>query len=528
MLRFTQVCHKMLPNLINTVRRTPAYLRHAPPGLYVTCDFEKSRRHATLLVDASLEGEAPLTNGSYLLTSTEGDDVSFRQAQSALIGIPFAQNASQASYFADNVLSSSLKRGGMGIPFDGIQTLVIPELHPFAAHVVKELVNRLPQLKVACSPLTAAFLSDGDFCAGMRKALCENDEQITASSIGFADLPQTNLLVIEDGSRVSIFAESRELLVASGDLTQMRERWRRERKNKLKHFESYGLFLYDAAFQALFVGPSAGVHFPWLPFVVHEADAAALLLLPDLLASLRPSGSPLLEVWHVKELFERVSTVLQKFPEAQRVLTTCYGEVPGGADGYIGRLQQTIEKLEELRSRLGRRLSTDTVRDMNKWSSMLEEKIMKEILFTNTAVEKTSEVVLDAYKSWANGFYTGRLARALAQSAATLPPDVLPKDNVRQSKSSKTPNTSTSTASSSTEGAAGVQQLKRHLEKRGMSSLSPIVEREEIDVMVFLAMGPDELKKVFKATFGVVKKMEILQQEIRASQQVQKTKKEYM
>ncbi|ORC91073.1 putative serine peptidase [Trypanosoma theileri] len=518
MLRITQVCRTALPNLINTVRRTPAYLRHAPPGLYVTCDFEKSRRHATLLIDASLDGEAPLTNGTYLLTSTEGDDVSFRQAQSALVGLPYAQNASQASYFADNLLSSSLKRGGMGIPFDGIQTLVIPELNPFAAHIVKELVARLPQLKVACSPLTAAFLSDGDFCAGIRKALCENDEQLTAKLIEFADLPQTNLHIIEDGSTISFFGESRKLSVASGDLSQTRERWKRERRNKLKHFESYGLFLYDPAFHALLVGPSAGVHFPWLPFVVHEADAAALLLLPDVLASLKTGGSPLLEVWHVKELCERIATVLQKFPESQRVLTTCYGEFPGGADGYLGRLQQTAEKLEELRSRLGRRLSTDTVRDMNKWSLMLEEKIMKEILFTNTSLEKTSEVVLDAYKSWANKFYTGRIARALAQSAATLPPDALPKDHVRPSTTTTTTSSSSSTSTpSNTEGIAGVQLLKRHLEKRGMNSLSPIVEREEIDVRVFLAMDSEELKKVFKATFGVVKKMEMLQQELRAS-----------
>ncbi|EAN94780.1 hypothetical protein, conserved [Trypanosoma cruzi] len=513
MLRLSCLRKTALPTIINKVCRTPAYLRHAPPGVYVTCDFEKSARHTTLLVDASVEGEPPMTNGAYLLSSTGGDDLAFQQAHSVLVGLPFAQDASQASRFLDTVLRPALARNGMSIPFDGIHTIVLLELHPFAAHAVQEIVSRLPQVKVACSPLMAAFLSDADFFLGVRKSLCENDAHLPAKSITFAGVPQSNLSLLEDGSAVPVSGECRHLLVATGDLSAARERWLRERRNKLKHFESYALFLYDPSFYAMLAPPSAGAHFDWLPFVVHEADAAALLPLPDFFSLQKSTGSSLLEVWRLREHAHRVITALEKFPETQRVLTACYGEVSGGADGYMERLEQTVQKLEELRSRLGRRLATDTARDVAKWSAVMEEKILKEIVFTKKAEKKTSEEVLLEYKQWASASYLGRLSRSLALAGATLPPDI-PSEPAQEAS----PSSSSSSASSKdTEGAAGVQLLKSHFERRGMASLTPVLEREEIDVVVFLAMGPDDFKKVFKATFGVAKKMELLQQELRSS-----------
>ncbi|RNE99168.1 putative serine peptidase [Trypanosoma rangeli] len=509
MLRLSRPHKTALPKLINEVRRTPAYLRHAPPSLYVTCDFEKAARHTTLLVDASVEGEPPLTNGAYVLASTEGDDLDFRKAQSVLVGLPFAQDASQASRFVDAVLRPALTRSGMAIPFDGIQTIILPEPHPFAAHTVKEILSRLPQVRFACSSLMAAFLSDTDFFSGVRKSLCENDAHLPAKLITFADVPQANLQPLEDGAVVPVSGECRKLLVATGDLSRARERWRRERRNKLKHFESYTLFLYDPAFCAMLAPPSAGVHFDWMPFVVHEADANALLPLPDFFSIQKSGGSSLMEVWRLREQVHRVTTALEKFPETQRVLTACYGEVSGGADGYLERLQLTVKKLEELRSRLGHRLVTDTVRDMERWSTVMEEKVLKEVVFTNTADKTTSDVVLAEYRRWASTAYLGRLSRALVHAAATLPPDALPEPAKKASSSLA--------AKKDVEGAAGVQLLKRHFEGRGMASLAPVLEREEIDVAVFLAMSPEDCKKVFRATFGVVKKMELLQQELRAS-----------
>lgn len=513
MLRPCRAHQTALSRLITNVRRTPAYLRHAPPGLYATCDFKNDKRHATLLLDASVECEPPLTNSVYILASTMGDDLSFQQAQSVLVGLPFAQNASQASRFVDSVLRAALTRSGMGIPFDGIHTLVIPELHPFAAHAVKELLTCLPQLKVACSPLTAAFLSDNNFFAGVRKVLCENDAHLQVQSIMFADVPQKNLLLLEDGSSVAVLGEARQLHVATGDLSAARERWRRERRNKLKHFESYALFLYDPAFYAVHVAPSAGVHFDWLPFVVHEADAAALLPSPDYFSLQKSGGSSLLEVWRPSEQAHRAATALEKFPEAQRVLTACYGEFPGGAEDYLGRLRKTTQKLEELRSRLGHRLATDATRDMEKWGAVMEEKVVKETLLTNAAA-RTPEEVLAEYKQWASASYLGRVARTLVTTSATLPPDALP-DAAQQPAAPSPP--STSPLENDVKGSVGVQLLERHFEKKGMSSLSPILEREEIDVPVFLAMSPEDFRKVFKATFGVVKKLELLQQELRSS-----------
>ncbi|RNF26161.1 putative serine peptidase [Trypanosoma conorhini] len=509
MLRLSRLHKTALPKLVNEVRRTPAYLRHAPPGLYVTCDFEKAARHTTLLVDASAEGEPPLTSGVYVLASTGGDDLDFQQAQSVLVGLPGAQDATQASRFVDAVLRPALTRSGMAIPFEGIRTIVLPELHPFVAHTVTELLSRLPQVKFACGPLMTAFLSDANFFTGVRKSLCENDAHLHAKSITFADVPQKNLHPLEDGSAVPVSGECRQLLMATGDLSHARERWRRDRRNKLKHFESYPLFLYDPAFCAMLAPPSAGVHFDWLPFVVHEADAGALLPLPDFFSLQKPGGSPLLEVWRLREQAHQVATALEKFPETQRVLTACYGEVSGGADGYLARLQQAVQKLEELRSRLGRRLATDATRDTERWGAILEEKVLKEAVFTNTAETPTAAEVLAEYRRWASAAFLGRLSRALALAAATLPPDALPEAAKEAAPSPA--------AATDEDGAAGVQLLKRHFEGRGMASLTPVLEQEEIDVSVFLAMSQEDCKRVFRATFGVVKKMELLQQELRSS-----------
>ncbi|KAG8347463.1 hypothetical protein ERJ75_001244200 [Trypanosoma vivax] len=511
MLRRTLALGCSLQQLIHGVRHTSGYLRHAPPGLYLTSDFERSRRHATLLVDTSTGCNPPLTNGAYLLASTGTSDTTFREARSVLVGHPTAQDAADAVRLVDDVLCLALKRNGMEIPFEGIEVLVLSELHPLSSHCVRELLKRLPNLQIACSPLTASFLSDSTFFAGVQKSLLRNDCQFSAKDIVFADVPQTNIKVLEGDSSIPALGEGRLLQAVSGDLTPSRERWRRERKNKLAHFESFALFLYDPSFHAIVVPGTAGTHLPWLPFVVHEADAGVLLPLPDFFATQRHAGSSLMEVWRLQEQVDRVMSALERFPEAQRVLSTCYGEVPGGMDGYIGQLGHATQKLEELRSRLGHRLATDTERNMEKWSALLEEKIVKEILLVNTATTGTAPKVMDAYRKWATTSYCGRLARALAHASATLPPDPALKNTDRQpSKSS--PSAGAETASGSW---ASVQELKRHFEKRGMAALSPILEREEIDVTVFLAMNSDDFRKLFKATFGVVKKMELLQNDLR-------------
>ncbi|AAZ11722.1 uncharacterized protein TEOVI_000542800 [Trypanosoma equiperdum] len=514
MLRLSLIRRGSLQQSVRNVSRTPAYLRRAPPGLYITCDYEYKQRHATMLVDVSSESEPPLTNGAYLLASSGCDDTSFREARSVLFASPVARNTSEAVHFADAALRTALSRNGMALPLDGIQTLVIPEFHPLIGHAVRELLSRLPRLKIACNAQTAAFISDGEFFKGVVKTLRENDRTIPQEAMSFANVSQENLQTLEDGSVISTLGAGRQLQVVTGDLAETRERWRRERKNKLKHFESYALFVQDPAFQAMHVPSSVGVHLSWVPLIVPEVDSAALLLLPDYFAAQKSNGSSLLEVWRLRESLHRIVTALKKFPETQRVLTTSYGEIPGGAGGYLEQLRQSAQKLEELRSRLGHRLATDTGRDMEKWSALLSDKIFTECLLTTKAATKTTPEVLDEYKGWATAAYCGRLARTLAHAAATLPPDPVVKNTSHEA----TP-PMPSGPSKVSNHTSGTKELKKHFEKHGMASLCPILDREDIDITVFLAMNTEDFKKVFRATFGVVRKMELLQQELRAPPQ---------
>ena len=52
-------------------------------------------------------------------------------------------------------------------------------------------------------------------------------------------------------------------------------------------------------------------------------------------------------------------------------------------------------------------------------------------------------------------------------------------------------------------------------EKKGLQGLTRTVQRETIDVQVFLAMSESDLKSVFKATFGITKRLSLLQEELR-------------
>nr|CCC90877.1 unnamed protein product [Trypanosoma congolense IL3000] len=504
----------LLRQQVDAVRRTPAYLRHAPPGLYITCDFERNQRHITLLVDASSEREPPLTNGIHLLASSGSDDISFREARSILFGSPAVHNNAEATCVVDGALKSALTVNHMALPFDGIQAFVIPEFNPLISHIVKELLTRLPHLRIACSPLTAAFLSDKEFFNGVVKALCQNDPSLSSQVVTFANVAQESLVPLEGGSTLPALGEGRKLQMSDGDLTETRERWRRERKNKLKHFESYALFMYDPAFQAVHIPSTSAVRVPWAPLVVPEVDPMALLVMPDFFSANAHNASPLLEVWRLREQSKRVLTALRKFPETQRVLTTAYGEIPGGVTGYVEQLRQTVEKLEELRNAFGTHLATDTERDMKKWSSRIGDEVLAKCLVTRTPATKTEQKVMEAYKEWVSGAYCDKIAGAIAHASAVLPPDPEPKV-----RSTTTASPSHPSAVKGTNHTTSTQELRCHFEKQGMASLCPVLEKENIDVAVFLAMTPKDFKDVFKATFGLTKKMQMLQEELRASQQ---------
>lgn len=64
-------------------------------------------------------------------------------------------------------------------------------------------------------------------------------------------------------------------------------------------------------------------------------------------------------------------------------------------------------------------------------------------------------------------------------------------------------------------GKAGIALLNSIFCQKHLSGLCRVVNREEIDVQVFLSMTGEEIQKIFKPTFGLRKKIEGLQEEVR-------------
>lgn len=64
-------------------------------------------------------------------------------------------------------------------------------------------------------------------------------------------------------------------------------------------------------------------------------------------------------------------------------------------------------------------------------------------------------------------------------------------------------------------GKPGIALLNSILTQKHLSGLCRVVSKEEIDVEVFLSMTPEEIQKVFKPTFGLRKRIEGLQEEVK-------------
>lgn len=64
-------------------------------------------------------------------------------------------------------------------------------------------------------------------------------------------------------------------------------------------------------------------------------------------------------------------------------------------------------------------------------------------------------------------------------------------------------------------GAPGIALLNSVLCQKQLAGLCRVVSKEEIDVQVFLSMTSDEIQKVFKPTFGLKKRIEGLQEEVK-------------
>ncbi|GET90602.1 hypothetical protein, conserved [Leishmania tarentolae] len=525
---------------VTSIFRSSRYLRHAPPRIYVTCSHDQGiplqgcGRHMTAVLDVSREASPnapPHTQSIYLLTSTRMSDVEFKDpaAQSqVLVGLPQVQSIDAVHRFCDTY-AATLSR---------VHHIFLPGgVSPLQSSLIKQLLERIPQARVACNRFGRALLTNSTFHDGVQRAVLENAPSTPPELLRFAELSEDRVLAMVDGDTVAIDAaqgkeESSETaatralrVVAVKSKGQQQRRREHSQTHHPPHFTNEALFYYDDVFNALFVGHTLH-RLPWLPAVLTEASRDLLLPTPPPLALQHPVSrpSPLLDTWRVQESCEDVVEALRRTPELERVLAGSYGELCGNVEDCIAGLESSSDALERLRSRLARRLATDTSRDVHRWSTALLKRIVQEVVCTQKASEPTSAEVQEAFLCWARaGGDLGRLSTCLAHAAMVLPPSMESEEGAgapssttdHSSLHASVPEAGGSAAPEALQGAHGVELLVAVFIRKGLQGLVRTVQRETIDVQVFLAMSEEDLKTVFKATFGITKRLLLLQDELR-------------
>lgn len=527
---------------VAAVLRSARYLRHAPPRMYVTCAHDRGLaadacgRHRTTVLDVSRAASPsapPHTQSIYLLTSTSMADVAFADtaAQSqVLVGLPHIQSVDAVQRFCD-AHATELAR---------VHHIVLPgDVSPLQSLLIKQLLTALPSARLACSRFGHAMLTNGTFYDGVRRAVLENAPTTPLELLRFAELPADRVSAVADGDAVAVDVPSTSTSSAASPARALRvvavkSKAQQQRRRELSqthlpvHFHSDTLFFYDDVFHALHVGHTL-LRPPWLPTVLHEASRELLLPLPPALATTHPLGrpSPLLDTWRVTEWCSDIVATLRRTPELERVLCGAYGEVSGDIEDCVAGLERSCDALEGLRSRLARRLATDTSRDVHRWSGALLRRVVEEVVCTQTASEPTPPALRDAFLAWARTDEAwGRLAASLTHAAMVLPPTTEAPEPAPAGGGAASPasspaplsaSDSAAAASAALEGAAGVDLLVAIFNKKGLQGLTRVAQRETIDVRVFLAMTEEDLRTVFKATFGVAKRLKLLQEELRTN-----------
>ncbi|KAG5472237.1 hypothetical protein LSCM1_03635 [Leishmania martiniquensis] len=534
-----------LLDAVTSVFRSSRYLRHAPPRLYVTCAHDQGispngyGRHMTKVLDVSCEASPnapPHTQSIYLLTSTSMSDVEFKDAAAqsqVLVGLPQVQSIDAVHRFCDMY----------ALTLGGVHHILLPgDVSPLQSSLIKQLLEHIPKARLLCNGFGHALLTNATFHDGVQRAVLENAPSTPPELLRFAELPEDRVSAVVDGDRVAVDvaketvgapapAATRTLrVVAVKSKGQQQRRRDHSQTHYPAHFTNEALFYYDDVFNALFVG-GALHRLPWLSTVLTEASREVLLPMPPHLATRHPLSrpSPLLDPWRVSESCEGVVEALRRTPELERVLVSSYGELCGNVDDCIAALESSSDALEDLRNRLARRLATDTGRDVHRWSRALLKRIVYEVLCTQKASQPTSTEMHEAFLSWAQSDSEwSRLSMCLAHAAMALPLSAETTEAAGASSlatDSRTAPPSAPTAGATVagesgaqralEGAHGVELLVEVFNRKGLQGLTRTVQRETIDVQVFLAMSEEDLKKVFKATFGITKRLTLLQEELR-------------
>ncbi|KPA82983.1 putative mitochondrial hypothetical protein [Leptomonas pyrrhocoris] len=467
----------------------------------------------------------PHTQSVYLLTSTTMDDVEFKDtaAQSqVLVGLPQVRDVEAVQRFCD----------AHGPSLTNVHHVVLPgDVNPVQSLLIRTLLRHLPQARLACNEFGHALLTNPAFHDGVRRAVLENAPNTPLDIMGFAELPASRVSSVQDGDAIAVDVRkdddsnattaalpARKLrVIAVKSDVQEQHRKANGQTHHPAYFTNQPLFLYDDVFYALFTGHTLH-RLPWLPSVVKEAPRELVLPMPPSLALQHPMRRPnvLLDTWRVDETSAAVVTALRRTPAVERVLSNSYGELSGSVEDCIAQVENSTDALERLRSRLAQRLASDTSRDVHRWSTALLRRVVQEVICVRKVSEPTAPAEQEQFIEWAqkDGEW-GRLATCLTHSAMVLAPTVNPATAAEASKPSSAAASREGETAPPLEGSSGVDLLVAIFEKKGLQGLTRTVRRETIDVQVFLTMSESDLKAVFKATFGITKRLGLLQDELR-------------
>lgn len=341
------------------------------------------------------------------------------------------------------------------------------------------------------------------------------------------------------------------------------------------HFTDKPLFAFDHACKTMFSGDAAGVRLPWAPHIVKDYNNKAGDMLfpvpsafryrvaPATLSSSTSGGaaSALFRHWDLEDSLETAVRALTRFHTVQRVLSTSYGEIGCDREDVVHKLSSATEALAAIRKRLASKhftmgISSNRAASHHRGDTLwgpLHKKIWDEVIAVKSLraeAERGEKVTTPAETEPASAPGVAALhyasvsvlsqlvvtdvATALAASALHVAPaegavqsKIIESARMKQREeeeaskgrdvanrvASSLPSSSTSSSSSPSPSTTILEKLFRN---RGFENLCPILMKQDIDVDVFLSMSPDELVSTFKVTFGLSKKLQMLQSEVKS------------
>lgn len=640
----------LLSQKLLSVRRSPAYLRRAPPHEYYTTSTSESaslfERHRLRVIDdnawrrqtqqrrtagvdaRSLEAAAAAihTNssrcppaadvptgfshcsGSFLLTSAEAEDVRFASPHltHSLIGLPDAHGEEEVEQFVQHL------KVQCGAASPSLRAVYLPEVFLSTPLLVRRLIAEWDaSLSIICSEGGREMILNDHLWKELGRWL-RRDDMTTSATL--PPLPPSHCLHavptrLAEANKPSESCCTFQFMTPSageltgdgahcGDRTLVRSTVTGCNQQEVVHGGqcmlalpvvaeagvSHGsgspsltfpsIFYYSTACQSVFVG-RAILRLPWLqPFVFppSQSTAAAPPLLPlptplclDGTQPHSSRGPRVVAPWDVAASTQAITATLRRLvshaPTASgspRILTALYGEVGGSGssvwggsevDDVVASLEASAAKLVSLRSHLTHALrkgreggaAASSTHD-SQLKQRLQTRVLTEVLLQdlpkggdgNGSAEL--QQLQNEFLLWAGEHYApwSRLIDCLYEAAHTLPP-VKPSpagkavtaagDGVTGRPQKSKGGGREGGLPEEMTGSQGAELLLAILSSKGLSGdhLARRIRSEDIDVEVFLGMSRDELQEQFKPTFGLLKRLLRIQDEVqRTTQEVLK------